>query len=185
MSGTSTGKLTLLRSNVEQLLLYNSIRSSQFGDRLSFLGPLKAYLSWIKKNAGHKAEVIQEYEQRERDFRSNLFYDEEVHDEVLKAFGDDFIGALVTRKRTRDEANAAPLDHADDSVFNPVDDGKEKAPSSKASSSMMSIAEEGKGGSDEYEEGMFDDAAAAEGEKKKGREEKKDSEKKKRKTRGQ
>jgi len=139
----------------------------QFGDRLSFLGPLKSYLSWIKKNAGHKSEIVQEYEHREKDFKSSLFYDEEVHEEVLKAFGDDFISALITRKRTRDET--AAVDHADDSVFNPAplagnndDDAgvaPPKDPSSKASSSMMSIAEEaGSGGSDEYEKGMFDGA---------------------------
>ena len=118
----------------------------QFGDRLSFLGAVKPYLSWIKKEVGGKREIEGEYESREREFRSSLFFQEDVHGEMLKAFGDDFINTIVTKKRKE-----APVDTHED-VFGPADTGSEK-PSSKASSSMLSIAEE-KG--DEVVDGMFD-----------------------------
>ncbi|GMH57862.1 hypothetical protein TrVE_jg11868 [Triparma verrucosa] len=118
----------------------------QFGDRLSFLGAVKPYLSWIKKEVGGKREIEGEYESREREFRSSLFFQEDVHGEILKAFGDDFINTIVTKKRKE-----APVDTHED-VFGPADTESEK-PSSKASSSMLSIAEE-KG--DEVVDGMFD-----------------------------
>ncbi|GMH47081.1 hypothetical protein TrRE_jg2259 [Triparma retinervis] len=113
----------------------------QFGDRLSFLGPLKTYLNWIKKNQMQKNEIIADYEVKEMVFKNHIFYNEEVHAEVLKAFGDDFIGILVNRKR------AASQMTSDASMPPPA------PASSKGSSALDSVVEEGA----EYEKGMFDD----------------------------
>ncbi|GMH66554.1 hypothetical protein TL16_g04458 [Triparma laevis f. inornata] len=129
----------------------------QFGDRLSFLGAVKPYLSWIKKEVGGRMEIEGEYSTREREFKTNLFFQDDVHGEILKAFGDDFISTIVTKKRKE-----APVDTHED-VFG-VETESEK-PSSKASSSMLSIAEE-KG--DEVVEGMFDGVAKEKGSEGKG-----------------
>ena len=121
-----------------------SLRSSQFGDRLSFLGPLKTYLNWIKKNPMQKNEIVADYEVKEMIFKNHIFYNEQVHTEVLKAFGDDFIGALVTKKRAASQMTGEP-------AMPPP------APaSSKGSSALDSVTEEGT----EYEKGMFDDVAS-------------------------
>ncbi len=115
--------------------------AEMYGDRLSFLGPLRSYLGWVKKNDSHRVEILREYAIKEKEFREHPFFEAEIHGEVIEVFGSSFEGALGGPLQAKRKAE-------DQSV-----DGTSKTSKSSASGSNLgSVEEEGEG----YEVGVFE-----------------------------
>jgi cohesin complex subunit SA-1/2 len=127
-----------------------------FGDRLSFLGPLKMYLNWVKKNPAQKAEVLAEYQERSAEFKRHLFFDEEAHAEILKVFGDDFEAVLKSRKvveiEEEEELLEEPVSQKRKSTGN-----QSVSSASKGSSNLESVKESDEE-SPEHVPGVFDES---------------------------
>ena len=82
-----------------------------FGSRISFLGFLKHYVGWVKKDTRMKNDVLDEFYRCEDAFKSHLFYlDEE--QQVAAASGKEFLNQLGAKKRV---ATATVSDNEEDS----------------------------------------------------------------------
>ena len=136
-----------------------------YGDRLSFLGPLKMYLNWVKKNAGQKKEVLDGYVKHVKEFKAHLFFNEAAHAEILEVFGGDFEAMIKEKKgKTEEEEDVNEnFDMEEEDVVVSGTESKRKSgadssvsSASKGSSNLESVKESEEGNGDEWQEGMFD-----------------------------